>query len=65
MSDSTQRASFVTIGIVALNRAWIIDQVFSSILSQTYLPYVEEVRFREMSGPLPRYVHGRGAKYRR
>jgi glycosyltransferase involved in cell wall biosynthesis len=36
MSDSTQRASFVTIGIVALNRAWIIDQVFSSILSQTY-----------------------------
>jgi glycosyltransferase involved in cell wall biosynthesis len=31
-----QRTPLVTIGIVALNRAWIIDHALSSLLSQTY-----------------------------
>jgi glycosyltransferase involved in cell wall biosynthesis len=32
-----QSTPLVTVGIVALNRAWIIDRVLSSIQSQTYL----------------------------
>ncbi len=31
-----QHPPFVTVGIVALNRAWIIDQALSSLQSQTY-----------------------------
>ncbi len=31
-----QHLPFVTVGIVALNRAWIIDQALSSLQSQTY-----------------------------
>jgi len=32
----SQHTPLVTVGIVALNRAWIIDQALSSLLSQTY-----------------------------
>lgn len=35
-----QRTLLVTIGIVALNRAWIIDKMLSSIESQTY-PHIK------------------------